>query len=453
MWDPTTERLSREDLKSLQSSRLRAQVERVHNASPFYRRKFREAGISPAMIQSVDDIRRVPFTTKDELRASQQDRLPYGEHVSAPAEDIVWLGTTSGTSGTPLVLPRTAHDIQVWTDLTARAFATAGIGKGDIFQNILAYSWVLSGTLLHLGAQKAGAAAINAGVGNTEKQLWALQNLGTTALHATPSYLNHLGQLLAGSGANEHLKLRTIISGGEVGMGTKEGKDQLRELFPTVETFADVGGATDIGTMIWAECPLMTGGHFAEDSVFWEVLDPDTLEPVGPGEPGELVVTDLVSTGAPLLRYRLRDIVRFETDPCACGRTTARMPDGILGRSDDMVTVRSANVFPSTIDAIVKSISKPRISDYQLVIDRPVDLDRATLRIQFDGDVESTAAVAVEKELASRIQLAGGGRFEIQTVPPGTLPVFVYKAMRVIDERKGQKVSDAYEVARRQSQG
>lgn len=452
MWNPEIERLSRDELGALQSRRLRTQIERVAASSAFYQRKFREAGLNPADIRGVDDIRRLPFTTKDELRRSQEEHPPYGDHMSAQADDIVWLATTSGTSGTPLILPRTAHDLDVWTELNARAFTTAGIGRSDIFQNILGYHWGFGGLILHAGAQRAGAAVLNAGLGNTEKQLWALKTLGVTALHATPSYLLHLGSRLARDGENQRLRLRTIISGGEIGMGTVEGKERVRALFPTVETFADVGGATDIGTMIWAECPLMKGGHIAEDAVFWEVLDPESLEPVAPGEAGELALTDLVSTGAPLLRYRLRDLTRVDTTPCDCGRTTARLPEGILGRSDDMITVRSANIFPSTIDAIVKSVSEPAVSDYQLIIDRVGELDRATLRIQFDHSVDAAAASRVEDELAKKISLAGGGRFEIETVASGTLPTFVYKATRVIDMRKGQTIEGVYEKARLQNQ-
>lgn len=451
MWDSMIETLSHDDRRELQAQRLRRQVEYVTSRSPFFRDLYVRTGVKADDIRSVDDVRRLPPVLKDDLRASQYNALPLGSHVSATRDEVVWLATTSGTSGDPLVLPKTQRDVEVWTDLCARAFTTAGIGRQDIFQNILAYNWVFSGSILQLGAQKVGAAVIGAGMGNTDKQLWSLTNLGVTALHATPSYLRHLGALLAENGAADSLSLRTVIAGGEIGMAGATAKARLRELFPTVETFADVGGATDIGTMFWAECPQAQGAHLSEDAVLVEVVDPETLEPVADGEIGELIVTDLVSTGAPLLRYRLRDLARLDRTPCRCGRTTARLADGILGRSDDMVTIRAANVFPSTIEEIVRSIDDPVVEDYQLVIDRPGALDRATLRIQFAAECPEAVVARAERTIAERIHLAGGGRFDVVTVPPGTLPNFAYKAMRIIDTRKGVQVEDAFALAEKQS--
>jgi phenylacetate-CoA ligase len=203
--------------------------------------------------------------------------------------------------------------------------------------------------------------------------------------------------------------------------------------------------------MIWAECPLMNGAHIAEDAVLWELLDPETGLPVASGEVGELVVTDLVSTGAPLIRYRLRDLARIDTAPCGCGRTSARFVGGLLGRSDDMVTIRSANLYPSAIDAVVKSIAEPQIDDYQLVVDRPHELDVAVLRIQFRETPPSAVLERVRSELASAFRIQMGGRIDIVVVEPGSLPVFTYKAMRLIDRRKGQSEEQAAAIALQQS--
>lgn len=450
IWNPEIETMPRERLRELQSQRLREQVAYVYGNSTFYRRKFDEVGLEPGDIQSVDDLPKLPFTTKDELRRSQAEAPPFGSHVCAPREEIAWLPSTSGTTGTPLLLPRTAGDIETWTELNARAFTAVGVGKGDIYQNILVYDWIYGGIALHHGAQRVGATVVNAGMGNTKKQMWALTYMGTTAFHATPSYLVHLAHRLADEGLLEQLKVRSIIAGAEVGMAGPEAKKRLRALLPNVQTFADVGGVTDVGTMIWAECQHEAGGHLAEDSVICEVLDRETREPVEPGKIGELFFTDVVSKGAPLLRYKVNDLTRVDLDRCECGRTVARMPEGILGRADDMLTVRGANVYPSAIDEIVKSFPDIR-GEYQLVVDRPKDLDTMTLRVETDAAMAGTARDDLAARLAERIKLVCGSRAEIEILDAGTLPTFTYKAKRIIDRRKGETEQDAVNKALEQA--
>ncbi|HZK16460.1 MAG TPA: AMP-binding protein, partial [Solirubrobacterales bacterium] len=300
--------------------------------------------------------------------------------------------------------------------------------------------------------QRTGATVVNAGMGNTEKQMWALEYMGTTAFHATPSYLIHLGNRFAEEGRTERLHVRSIVAGGEVGMAGAEAKRRLRGLFPGARTLADVGGVTDVGTMIWAECGEMRGGHLAEDSVICEVLDLESGEPVAPGEVGELVFTDVVTKGAPLLRYKVNDLTRVDEQRCACGRTLARIPDGILGRADDMLTVRAANVYPSAIDEIVKSFEQVR-GEYQVVIDRPRDLDVMTLRLERAGELGEEAERELVARIGERLKLAFGSRAEIEILDPGTLPTFVYKAKRIIDKRKGESERDAVAKAEEQQRG
>lgn len=452
IWNREIETLPREQLHELQSTRLREQVAYVHERSPFYRRKFAEVGLEPGDVRGIEDLSKLPFVSKDELRASQAATPPFGEHVCAAEREIVWLPSTSGTTGIPLLLPRTAEDIEIWTELNARAYTAVGIGRDDIYQNILTYNWIYGGLALHAGAQRVGATVVNAGMGNTEKQLWALRYMGTTAFHATPSYLVHLGHRLAEEGALEQIKVRSVIAGGEVGMAGAEAKARLRALFPMVRTFADVGGVTDVGTMIWAECPHMAGGHLAEDAIICEILDVETGAPVAEGEVGELVFTDVVSKGAPLLRYKVNDLTRLDTTTCACGRTLARMPEGILGRADDMLTVRAANVYPSALDEIVKSF--PEVAgEYQVVIDRPRDLDVMTLRVEVASTLVGSSRDDFTRRLDDRVRSAFGSRAEIETLPVGTLPTFVYKAMRIIDKRKGQSEEDAVRKAQEQQRG
>lgn len=452
IWNPEIETMPREQLRELQDRRLREQVAYVYERSPFYRRKFDEVGVEPGEISGVDDLYKLPFTTKDELRQSQAGTPPFGHHVCADRDDITWLPSTSGTTGIPLLLPRTAEDIEVWTELNARAYTAVGIGREDIYQNILTYNWIYGGLALHWGAQRVGATVVNAGMGSTEKQIWALVYMGTTAFHATPSYLVHLGNRLADEGKLDQIKVRSIIAGGEVGMAGAEAKKRLRTVFPDVHTLADVGGVTDVGTMIWAECQYMAGGHLAEDSVICEVLDPETREPVRPGEVGELIFTDVVSKGAPLLRYKVNDLTRIDESPCECGRTLARIPDGILGRADDMLTVRAANVYPSAVDEIVKSFSEVR-GEYQLIIDRPNDLDVMTLRVEATGGLSDSARTDLVARLDNRIKMAFGSRADIEVLEPGTLPTFVYKAKRIIDKRKGESEQDALDKALEQQRG
>ncbi len=452
IWSPEVETLPREQLRELQGRRLRDQVAYVYERSALYRRKFAEVGLEPGDVRDVEDVRKLPFTSKDELRLSQDLTPPLGAHVCATPREIVWLPSTSGTTGTPLLLPRTAQDIETWAELNARAFTAVGIGEEDVYQNILTYNWIYGGLALHMGAQRTGATVINAGMGNTEKQMWALKYMGTTAFHATPSYLVHLGNRLRESGEVDQLRVRAIIAGGEVGMAGVEAKQRLRELFPMVRTFADVGGVTDVGTMIWAECEEMCGGHLAEDSVICEVLDVETGEQVQPGEVGELVFTDIVTRGAPLLRYKVNDLTRFDEEVCSCGRTLARMPDGILGRADDMLTVRAANVYPSAIDEIVKSFDQLR-GEYQLIVEKPANLDVMTLRVERASELSEDAERDLRRRIDERVRMAFGSRAEIEILAPGTLPTFVYKAKRIIDKRKGESERDALVRAQEQQRG
>ena len=451
IWSPEFETMDREQLRELQGRRLKEQVAWVYERSPLYKAKYDEVGLEPGDIKSVDDVVKLPFIAKDELRRSQDENPPFGAHVCVGQEEVNWLPSTSGTTGTPLLLPRTAGDMEVWTELNARAFTAVGIGRSDIYQNILTYNWIYGGQALHDGARKVGATVVNAGMGNTEKQMWAMEYMGTTAFHATPSYLIHLGNKFAEQGRTGNLKVRSVIAGGEVGMAGDEAKARLRELFPEVETFADVGGVTDVGTMIWAECPHMNGGHLAEDAVICEVLDPETGQPVGPGEVGELVFTDVVSKAAPMLRYKVNDLTRIDDAPCACGRTLARIPEGILGRADDMITIRAANVYPSAIDEIVKSFDELS-GEYQLVVDRPEGLDTMKLRMErgrgFGGSEEELLG-----RIGQRVKMAFGSRAELELLEPGELPTFVYKAKRIIDKRKGETEQDAIDKALEQQRG
>jgi phenylacetate-CoA ligase len=433
---PEVECLPFDRLRALQGERMRKQVRYVWERSRFYRKKFEGAGLQPGDIKTLDDFRKLPFTTKEELRESVLEEPPYGRHCCVSREEVAWAPTTSGTSGVPLVLPRSREDIETWTELNARAFTTMGVRQGDILQNIMGYHWLYAGFMLQVGAQRAGAAVVNAGMGNSERQLWALEHFQPDVLLATPSYFIYLGNLIAERGlAGTPRGPRIATGGGEVGCNTPSGKLAIRSRFGSLETVSDIGGVTDIGTIIWVECPYESGGHFSEDSIYAEILNPQTFQAVPDREPGELVMSDFVSMCAPLLRYRVKDLVTWTTERCPCGRTLGRMPEGVMGRVDDMITVRSANIYPSAIDAIVKDM--PELNgEYQIVVDRPKGLDELTIRVE-PRDATANAAEIVQA-IETRMRLNSATAVNVEVVAPGRLPRFVYKASRVIDKRKGQ---------------
>jgi phenylacetate-CoA ligase len=445
-WD-SVETMPREKLEALQTKRLIKQIGYVLEHSRFYQTKFKDAGLEQGDIRNLEDLEKIPLTTKEELRKAQVDKPPYGSHVCVDPDQIVWSPTTSGTSGVPLIIPRNRHDIKLWTDLNARAFTAMGMKPTDVYQQILGYHFIFSGFAMHLGAQSLGANVINAGMGNTQKQIWTMKNLNSTVAFATPSYFTYLGTKLQESGENKNLKLRIATGGGEVGMNTPAGKKRIRELFPTVRTVADIGGTTDVGTIIWGECREESGGHLCEDSIYIEVLDPETMKPVPPGTEGELVLTDLVSQTAPLIRYRVKDLTVYDPTPCPCGRTIGRLPQGVMGRVDDRVTVKSCNVYPSAVDEIVKSIEELN-GEYQIIVDRPKGLDLLTIRAEYKPGI--TDLEAVKKKFEKKAMVAWAIAVELQLEPPMTLPRFTYKASRLIDMRKGQTLEDAEKIAKAQ---
>jgi phenylacetate-CoA ligase len=451
MHSPHIETMSREEMRDLQGKRLNAQVTYVYRNSSFYRRKFESVGLEPDDIRTIDDISKIPFTTKDELRADQENNPPYGSNVCIPLEDVVWLPTTSGTTGRPVILPRGQADIETWNDLNVRSYIALGMTNQDVFQHVITYHWIYGGLALFMGAQKLGAAVINAGTGNTEKQLWSLTNMGVTALHATPTYLTYLGHEIQRRGLQDQLSLRIVFGGGEIGCAGGPAKERLRDLYPGVQTIADVGGVTDVGTMFWAECIAEAGAHLWEDSIAFELLNPDTLSTAEPGATGELVVSDLVSKTAPLLRYRIMDLTKLNYEPCECGRTLARLDPGILGRSDDMLVIRGANVHPSAIDDIVKQFRELN-GEYQIIVDRPEDLDRLTVRAETSPEQANAlnGPGGLPSRLEAAFKVAFGSRANIELVDPGTLPRFTYKASRLVDKRRGDTEESLWEKAEAQ---
>lgn len=443
------ERLSRDELESAKFKKLKKQINYVFKHSPFYQNKFRQAGIRPTDIRLPEDIRIIPFTTKEELRESQVKYLPYGNFLCIPVEQITRCAMTTGTTGAPLLLPRNIKDDLSWIDLNARAAYRSGIRTKDIVQFTFTYHWLWGAGISSAGIMKVGAQLIHSGGGMTERQIHFMKLLGTTVMVGTPSYLLYIARK-----ANElrvdvkSLALRRVLGGGEAGMSLPETKKRFHEAFPTIEYVQDLWGFTEIGSIQAIECEAQNGLHLTEDAVFHEILDVNTHKPVEEGKEGELIISDLVNTTMPLLRYRVKDIVTFTTDPCPCGRTLGRFPKGIVGRTDDCVTIRSVNFFPSAVDDFLKSI--PELNgEYQIIIDRVHDVDELTIKAEVNPGVESIDNL--RKKIEAGIKNTWGFTGSVVLLAPESLPRFTFKAMRLIDKRKGQTEEDAIKRALEQS--
>lgn len=435
-WNPEIELLSRGEIKELQEKRLKKQIKYIFSNSTFYRKKLRQAGISPEDIKTVKDLQKIPITTKEELRESQAKRPPFGEQLCVSRNKIKWIATTSGTTGVPLVLPRSHEDIDTWANLMARAYICHGVGTGDIVQNTFNYSYFHGSLMVHLGAQRAGATVINSGTGNTERQIFTLQFFQTTVLAGTCSYLLYLGRKIREMGVDPlRLRLKVIVAGGEIGAGSLSCKERFKKIFPTLRHVLDQYGITDIGTPIAAECTEEEGMHIFEDAVIVEILDPETGKLLSPGKVGEVVLTDLLSKTAPLLRFRTGDLATVDITPCRCQRSFLKFQGGILGRADDMFTVRGVNVFPAAIESLIKEIDE-LTGEYQLIVDRPDDLDVLIVRAEYKKGIENLNGLRERIKKAIRGNL--GLRAKVELLPAGDLPCFITKAIRIIDKRKGE---------------
>lgn len=428
--NPKFECMSREDMRKLQSERLIATVKRCYENIPFYRKKMDEMGRKPEDIKSIDDIRLLPFTTKHDLR----DEYPFGLQA-VPQSEIVRIHASSGTTGKPVVGTYTKHDVEMWTEGAARVFAAGDVTKGDIVQVSYGYGLFTGGLGAHAAAGQLGAVQLPTSAGNSEKQIMLMKDFGTTVLACTPSYALHLAECIDKSESVnlEDLKLRVGFFGAEPwteGM-RKELEDKLH-----IKAL-DIYGLTEMcGPGVGGECECQNGTHLWEDMFYPEIINPDTLEPVAPGEFGELVFTSLCKEAMPILRYRTRDLTRLIYEPCKCGRTAVRM-DRILGRSDDMLIVRGVNVFPSTIEAILTEM--PVYSpQYFITVDRKDNEDMFDLDVELREEYFSpnpAKQMPYIKPLYDRIVSVIGIKANIHILPPNTIARSVGKAKHVNDKR------------------
>src|SRR5574344_40481 len=430
IWNENIECMDRETLKKIQDIRLKKMVDYVYHNTPFYRKKMQEMNITPDDINGIDDITKLPFTTKIDLR----DNYPFGL-CAVPMSQIVRIHASSGTTGRPTVVLYTRKDLSVWTECISRAFTAYGAGPKDIFQVSYGYGLFTGGLGAHQGAENIGASVIPMSSGNTAKQIQLMHDFGTTILCCTPSFSLFLAEAIKESGLpREEFKLKVGAFGAEPWT-----ENMRREIDQNLGIKAyDIYGLSEIaGPGVGFECECQNGTHLNEDHYFPEIIDPNTLEPVEPGKTGELVFTHLTKEGMPLLRYRTRDLTALHYEKCDCGRTLVRM-DKILGRSDDMLIIRGVNVFPTQIESVILSM-KEFEPHYLLTVGRENNTDTMKLEVEVREDYysdEINVMTAMKKKLVDRLRSVLGLGVNVKLVEPHSIERSVGKAKRVIDNRK-----------------
>ena len=429
-WNEYIECMDREDLMQLQSGRLRKMIERIYFNVPFYRKKLQEAGMEPGDITSVDQLKNLPFTIKNDLR----DNYPFGL-FAVPNSEIVRVHASSGTTGKPTVVGYTRKDIDLWSEVMARTLTSAGAGKNDIVHVAYGYGLFTGGLGAHYGAEKIGATVLPMSGGNTKRQLQLMQDFGSTILACTPSYALFLAEAMEEAGMGESdIKLKAGVFGAEP--WTEEMRLQIESKLKILAI--DIYGLSEIiGPGVASECKHQCGLHIFEDHFIPEIVDPVTLEVLPYGQIGELVFTTVTKEALPLLRYRTRDLTRLNIDKCECGRTIVRM-EKCLGRSDDMLIIRGVNVFPSQIESVLLEMSETR-PHYMLIVDRVNNLDVLEVQVEVDDQFFSDKIKELEglrKKIQHNIESALNVNASIKLVEPKTIERSEGKAKRVIDKRK-----------------
>ncbi|MEJ5347545.1 MAG: phenylacetate--CoA ligase [Desulfosoma sp.] len=431
IYDMEYETLPREALEAIQLRRLQTTLQRVYATVPFYRRRFDEVGFKPSDLRSLEDLRRVPFTTKQDLR----DNYPYGL-FAVPMENVVRIHASSGTTGKPTVVGYTARDIETWATLMARSLSAAGATRGDIIHNAYGYGLFTGGLGVHYGAEKLGASVIPISGGNTKRQIMIMKDFGATILTCTPSYALHLAEVAHEMGVDfKDLKFKAGLFGAEP-WSEKMREEIERKLHLSA---LDIYGLSEvIGPGVAVEClEAKAGLHIFEDHFIPEIIDPNTGEVLPPGSTGELVFTSITKEAFPVIRYRTRDITSLNTEPCLCGRTFVRM-NRVSGRSDDMLIIRGVNVFPSQIESVLMEIQGVE-PHYQLVVDREDNLDKLTVLVEVGESAFSDKVKTLqdlEKLITKNIKEYLGVSAKVKLVEPKTIARSEGKAVRVIDNRK-----------------
>ena len=428
IWNEKIECASRDDMSAIQSERLVKLVKYVYDNVEFYRKKMDNANVKPEDIKGIEDIVKLPFTTKDDLR----DNYPFGLFAK-PLEDIVRIHASSGTTGKATVVGYTQSDLDIWEECVARCMTMANVSKKDIIQIAYGYGLFTGGLGAHGGAQKIGATVVPMSTGNSKKLTTMMVDFGATAIACTPSYLLHIAELLEQENLVKEVKLKSAICGAEP--WTEKMRNDIEERL-NIKAY-DIYGLSEImGPGVACDCEHHAGLHVMEDHFYPEVLSPETLTPVKEGETGELVFTTLTKEGIPLIRYRTKDLTSLTREKCKCGRTLTRI-SRLKGRVDDMLIIRGVNVFPSQIETVL--LNEGYQPNYQIVVDRVNNNDT------FDVNVELTPeqftdkvgeVLAMEKSLANAMKTMLGINPAVHLVAPKTIARSEGKAVRVIDKRK-----------------
>lgn len=429
VWNEAKECMSRDELAALQSKRLVKVVNRVYHNVEYYRKRMQEAGIEPGDIRGIEDLVKLPYTTKDDLR----DTYPFGL-FAAPQSEIVRIHASSGTTGKATVVGYTRKDIDIWAECVARALTQAGITKGDTIQVAYGYGLFTGGLGAHYGAEYLGATVVPMSTGNTKKLTTMMKDFGVTAIACTPSYLLHIAETLEANGDIPNIKLKAAICGAEP--WTEQMRLQIEEKLHIHAH--DIYGLSEVmGPGVACDCEYHKGLHVYEDHFLPEIVDPETLQPVGEGQPGELVFTTLTKEGLPLIRYRTKDLTSIHYDKCECGRTLARI-SRFTGRSDDMLIIRGVNVFPSQVEAALLEMGGTT-PHYLMIVDRVNNLDTLEVQVEIEERFFSDEIRELEnltKKIANAIQTAIGLAVRVKLVEPKTIERSMGKAVRVIDKRK-----------------
>lgn len=429
IWNSSIECMDREQLHKIQSKRLVKMVDYVYHNTPFYRRKFQEMGLVPGDIRGIEDIGKLPFTDKLDLR----DNYPFGL-AAVPMSQIVRIHASSGTTGKPVVVLYTRKDLAMWAESISRAFTAFGASKEDIFQISYGYGLFTGGLGAHDGAQNIGASVIPISSGNTQKQITLMHDFGATVLCCTPSYAQFLGEAMNESEwRRDEFKLRIGAFGAEP--WTENMRTKLEQTLG-IKAY-DIYGLSEVaGPGVGYECECQHGTHLNEDYYYPEIVNPETGEPLPEGTFGELCFTHLTKEGMPLLRYRTHDLTALHYEKCDCGRTLVRM-DRILGRCDDMLIIRGVNVFPSQIEAVI--LTQPEFEPhFMLVVDRINNTDTSELRVEVKEDYftdDMATMVGLQKKLESELRSVIGLGFKVRLVEPKGIERSTGKARRVIDKR------------------
>jgi phenylacetate-CoA ligase len=428
-WDPRIEEMPKEDLQRMQYKLMKSLVYRLYSFSPFYHDRMKEHKVHPDDIRELSDVKKLPFMFKRDLRDNYPNKI-----FTSTQEELVRYHVSSGTTGKPTVVGYTQNDLNAWTTSLARALTSLGLGRGDVIQVSYGYGLFTGGLGLHYGAERIGATVIPTSVGNTERQIELMQDLGATAIACTPSYLLHMGEVAEKMGVSikKDTKLRTGV------LGAEPWTDRMRtriEDWLGIKAY-DIYGTSELSGPMFCECVEQKGFHIWSDIALAEIIDPQTGEPLEAGQKGELTITILQKEALPMIRYRIGDITTMEDDICACGRTHPRI-QRIQGRVDDMLIIRGINVFPSQVEYALMAI--PEVGQhFQIVVERKGALDDMLIRVELKTESFSdkiTDIMKIRQKVEHRLRNSLNVNVNVELVEPGSLPRFEGKAKRVIDKR------------------